>query len=437
MARGATCGAATGFIERLAQVESGGAKRWDQSKQNSCEQRSSNRKEKDPTIDAHDSYIRDGASREPQKRRYGEICEKKSQRAAEQGDNNTFGEKLANHARARGAESCAHRDFLRARSGTREQEIRNVGAGNEKDETHRAEENDQRGTNVLHNLILKVNHIGADGRIRLGILLGESRCDCFHFSAPLVERHAWFQARGSDYSRMPITIVWKRVGPRLKRNENIGSLKELKARRQNADERVGLRIECDGLADPIPGTAKAALPERIADHGHGRAADSVFLGKKCAADNWRDTQEREKPGSDVPAFESLRLAAAGEREICEAGGFHRFEGAALVAPVFIVLVRGGDRGEHGVAFDDQHDVRGIAIGERAKQHAVDDSKDRSVRANAESERQHRDNRKARILQQHPEAVFQIVQEAIHFVPFPPRSSTSTNRALALKSDRPW
>jgi hypothetical protein len=62
-----------------------------------------NREEKDPTIDAHDSYIGDGPSREPQKRRYGDIREKESQHTAEQGDNNTFGEKLANHACARGA----------------------------------------------------------------------------------------------------------------------------------------------------------------------------------------------------------------------------------------------------------------------------------------------------------------------------------------------
>ena len=65
---------------------------------------------------------------------------------------------------------------------------------------------------------------------------------------------------------------------------------------------------------------------------------------------------------------------------------------------------------------------GIAIGERAQQHAIDDSKDRGVRANAESEREDRDNREARILQQHPDAIFQIVQEAIHFVPFPPQPS---------------
>src|SRR5580693_4128752 len=137
---------------------------------------------------------------------------------------------------------------------------------------------------------------------------------------------------------MPVTIVGERMGPRLKRDQNVGSLEELKARRQNADERVRLRIECDGLANPIRGTAKATLPERVADHGDGRAADAVFLRKKRAADDGRDAQEREKPGGDVPALKALRLATAGEREICKAGGFHGFEGAALVTPVLIVLV---------------------------------------------------------------------------------------------------
>src|SRR3984957_18555374 len=234
---------------------------------------------------------------------------------------------------------------------------------------------------------------------------------------------------------MPIAVVGKRMGPRLKRDQNVGSLEELKARRQNADKCVRLRIERYRLADPIRGTAKAALPERVADHGYGRTADAVFLRKKRAADDGRDAQKREKPGGDVPAFESLRLASAGDREICKAGGFHGFEGAALVAPVFIVLVRGGDRREHGVAFDDQHDVRGIAVGERAKQHAIDDGEDRGVRANAESEREDGDNRKARILEKHPDAIFQIVQEAIHSGAFPPRSSLSTNRAVMPKSDR--
>src|SRR5579864_6812982 len=111
---------------------------------------------------------------------------------------------------------------------------------------------------------------------------------------------------------MPITVIGQRVGPRLKRHQNVGGLKKLETRRQNTDERVRLRIECDGLANPIRGTAKATLPERVADHGNGRATDSVFFGKKRAADNRRDAQEREKPGGDVPAFESLRLATAGE-----------------------------------------------------------------------------------------------------------------------------
>ena len=339
-----------------------------------------------------DSDIRNAASGEPQKRSERDIREKQAERAAEQGDHDAFGEKLANDAHARGSERGANRDFFRARSGAREQEVRNVGASNEQDEANRAEENDQRRANVLNHLILQVNHVSADGGVGFGILLREARCNRFHFGAGLFERNALLQARRGNDSGMPIAIVGKRVGPRLKGNVNIGCLKKLKARRQNTDEGVGLRVESDRLAEPIRGTAEAALPERIADHRDRRAAGAVLFGKKGAADDGRDAEKRKKAGGDVSAFEAFGLAEAGEGEIGEAGGFHGLEGMALVAPVFVILIGGGDRREHGVAFDDEHDARGVAKCERAKQHAIDDGKDRGIRADAESEREHRDGR---------------------------------------------
>jgi len=55
----------------------------------------------------------------------------------------------------------------------------------------------------------------------------------------------------------------------------------------------------------------------------------------------------------------------------------------------------------------------LLVGGQAKQDALHDAEDRGVRANAESKREYRDNRKARIFEKHPDAIFQIVQEAIH------------------------
>src|SRR6201987_1353996 len=288
----------------------------------------------------------------------------------------------------------------------REQQVGNVDASDQQNEPDSCKQHEQGGTNIQDDLVLHVNYVRADTGVGIRILFFQASGDGFHLRACLLERHTRFQPRDREDPRMPVAIIWKGFRPRLKRDKYLCRLQKLKSGWKHADEGMRLRIENNRFAQPIPGAAKAALPERVADHGDGRPTRTVFFGQKSAARHRDDSEKRQKPGSDASRDETHRFTCAGECEVREIGRFQGLEGAALIPPVFVVQIGGrSDRRELRVAFDDEKDTRGITKWERPEQDSVDDSKDRSVRADTESERQNRNNRKARILQEHPDAVF--------------------------------
>src|ERR1700683_2007831 len=62
---------------------------------------------------------------------------------------------------------------------------------------------------------------------------------------------------------------------------------------------------------------------------------------------------------------------------------------ALVAPILIILIGSGDRGELAFFFD-QYDLRGILEGEWTQEHRVDDRENGRVRTDAQRQREHGD-----------------------------------------------
>ena len=80
--------------------------------------------------------------------------ENNSQRASAKREQDTFREQLANDAASAGAQGCAHGDFFAAGDGAGEQEICNVGAGDQEDERDGAEQNYQGAAGVADYLFL-------------------------------------------------------------------------------------------------------------------------------------------------------------------------------------------------------------------------------------------------------------------------------------------
>ncbi len=78
---------------------------------------------------------------------------RQSARAADAREDEALGEQLAHEPRASGAERGADRELAVARGRPREQEVGDVGAGNEEHEGDGAGEDEQRGTDVAGQLL--------------------------------------------------------------------------------------------------------------------------------------------------------------------------------------------------------------------------------------------------------------------------------------------
>jgi hypothetical protein len=72
---------------------------------------------------------------------------------------------------------------------------------------------------------------------------------------------------------------------------DFGTVGEVDATRKNADDRVGLRIDSDGLPDDAGAPAKSRPPELITKDGDTRAIRCVLFRKKPSAELRTDSQD--------------------------------------------------------------------------------------------------------------------------------------------------
>ena len=206
---------------------------------------------------------------------------------------------------------------------------------------------------------------------------------------------------------MPVAIVGKSDCPRRKGEINVVLAQELETARKHADNGIGARVEIDRSAKDIRGAAETALPKTVADNDRGRAAGTVFVKTKRAAEVGVHAEKREQSCGDPSSIKALGLTDAGEGNRGAAHTLDGLEAVALVAPVDVVLV--GHAGIGKFAFlRYEHDSGGIAKGERVQQDSVYDAEDRSVCADAEGQSEDSDRGKRGALGQKTESIAKIL-----------------------------
>jgi hypothetical protein len=320
---------------------------------------------------------------------------------------------LANDAQPTGAERCADRDLATARGGTSEQQVRDVRACNQEDQNDGPEENEQRWSNLPGEIRLQ-RHDGdrIKVRVRIGILLRETREDGARFRLRLRNRDVCLQAP-DDADEVIAALVEVPGHGWLKRQEVIDRVAidwELPARRHDADDCVRLRGERDLPAEDFSITAKRALPCSMPEHHDRRSGGLVFLRSVGATEQRLDPQHIEDLGRDRHAGELLRLVALVQHRTRARESRERGEALRLLAQVCVIRERVvvPDLAFARRAAPHHHEPIGIREWQRAQKHRVDDAEDRGVRTNPERERQDRNDGEGRCFDQHPEGVFEVV-----------------------------
>ena len=169
--------------------------------------------------------------------------------AADRRQHHALDQQLADDAPARRADRHPHRDFPRPVGGPRQQQVGDVGAGNQQHERHGAHQGQE------HRPDRAAVHVFVEGLdLRLHVLVGvgvfffETLRDREHLALRLFARHAGRQA-SEDLQRTLVALLCLDVRRRHQRLPQIGILRELEAFGHHADDDRRHIVDPDGLAD--------------------------------------------------------------------------------------------------------------------------------------------------------------------------------------------
>jgi hypothetical protein len=182
------------------------------------------------------------------------------------------------------SQRSSDRHFLLAARRTGEEQIRNVRAGDEQDETDGAKEHEKRRPNTPGRFLVERGRLECPVRwvlVRIGLLqlLTEHR----ELGLRRLDRNARLEAGGErePFVRPSAAELLRGEG---QRNPHLGRPPEevAEARRHDADDRVALAVELKGLAHRGRVAGKEAMPEGVAEHDDAVLPRLILTGNDRA-----------------------------------------------------------------------------------------------------------------------------------------------------------
>ena len=253
--------AARAFVRGFAEIESRGAKSRGNAEDQAGDDGNQDREQEHRAIEPNREGQRQTACRNVEKRAERGPSQKQTEDAACEGKKDAFGQQLADEASASSTHRSADGYFPATVRSAGQEEIGDVGAGDEQNETNGADEKQQCRANVFDDLLLQGNDVSAGAGVVDRVLLFEAFGDADHFGVGLFARDARFETANGEDAGMPVAIVGKCFCPRRERQIDIGGAEQFEVRREDADDGVRAQSRdrwiCRTSAAPPNGVARA------------------------------------------------------------------------------------------------------------------------------------------------------------------------------------
>jgi hypothetical protein len=153
---------------------------------------------------------------------------------------------------------------------------------------------------------------GVELLVRVRVVLGQPLGERRELRVGLVERNAGLE-RAEDRG---IDVRGVVAGPRRKlaeeRQPQLFVDRKGKALGHDADDRRGLAVDANVLADDVLGSPEVALPDAVANQRHFLGAGLVILGGEVAAHDRSDAEARQELLGRIGAGVPLWLAIDGD-----------------------------------------------------------------------------------------------------------------------------
>src|SRR6266704_6817289 len=383
---------ATAFADAGAKAHSGVLEDGNGTKQDAGEEGNQKREEQDAPINADFTDARKPCGSDGRKNAQRGIGEAQTNSAAEQSEKDAFEEKIGSDARAAGAQRGAHRQLLTAAFDADEQQIGDIGAGDQKDHADRTHEDPEHTAYVTDNIVLEGTNVGADVRIfeELDAEAGRrrkgshnNRKHASNVGVDLLDSDARLEPGETliaEVAKMGFVTV------KLERGDygGIFPIKEVKSLRQDADDLPGFAVHNNVAADDGSIAAKFAAPIAVSEHDGLRSARRIILQGEGAAEQGRDAEERESAVCDSQGRNLFGLGHTGH-----AHGVARVKTDVLESAVLFAedeVVGGGqleffELDARGGKPDTYHSI-GFGLGQRLEESAFEDAEDNRVAAYA-------------------------------------------------------
>jgi hypothetical protein len=305
--------------------------------------------------------------------------------SAGQRDQKAFGEEEGDQARAAGSQGGADGRLPGSREPAGQEQVRDVGAGDQQQQTDGDGDRQQDRTELAHQMVEQRHGRGAPPLVGIRPLGGHPLRERRQLLARLLLSDAGAQPADDVEVVAPAIELPLRQG---ERGPDLGRLLRIgEARRQHAHDLIALAAELDGLAEHGPRGAEAVVPEAVAEQGHLVPSGDLLLGEEGAAERRVHAEQREEAGRALRHVDHLGAVGAGAVENRRKVGRQPLHRLAPLPELAEVAEREA-AGRHlplGILALDQDQARGIGIGKRLEHQSVRDAEDRGAGADSESQ----------------------------------------------------
>ena len=315
--------------------------------------------------------------------------ESEAECSAREREERAFGEELGDDTKASGTECGADSNFTAAADGPDEEEIGDVGAGDQKYQADDPEQDEQRLTHRASEQFAEWNELD---RVAGGfsMLLADAVHDAGNIGLCLGERNSRLET-ANDVEVMVFAISAEFAFPIGGGAEDFGNDIDgvdpeldvaaiAETGGKDSDDLHGLIVEGDGFADDGGVAAEVALPETVGDDCDARGAEGSLEREKGAAENWLDSEKGENGSRRDHRRDAFGGAYAGEVEAQAVNGSQLGKGAVLGLEIEEVGAREGRFGEMGLRLPEPNEFPGRRIGEGTHEDGVDYAEDCGVGA---------------------------------------------------------
>jgi hypothetical protein len=150
---------AGGLFESLVEVAAGDLRSWSETQEQAHGARDDHGKKSDSRVQAGVDVTGKNDRAGRHEGQYAPAGEQQAGGRAEARQHAAFDDELEEHPGAPGAQGDAHGDFALPGFGTRQQKIRDVGAGNQQDKCNSAQQDQQRLVDIAEELLVQRGHL--------------------------------------------------------------------------------------------------------------------------------------------------------------------------------------------------------------------------------------------------------------------------------------